>query len=618
MKHARLLGVVGLVSVVLSAGWAGAEPIVDVSSRGVERVWDSSDAVELSASPLVSEVFETPNITFNITYQDLENQGFKDPTLGAARKGVLEDVLDYVAGFINETGTLDVLVFQSWFLGTGEPVAGGTSCRGTPGWHNGFVYERLTTGVKPLEGTAEIRLRVDWAYSWYLGSGTPGPAEYDLFTVLLKEVTHTLGIFSLSNSNGTSGAGKNAYSRWDNMLETGTGIDLFVEIDEEPQFNEYASPSDLLGASNGVVVVGPQIEAVLGGPAQVYAPSTWRATDSLGHFATGSIPGGAVLEYGLTLGLAKRTYSAADEAALLDIGYLKCGKDIAVLGPIGGEEWTIRDFHTITWASPNPAVGANVRIGLESGGTLLFWIVRKTANDGAYTWKVPDTVVLGSDYRIRVQSYTENNLRDSSPQPFSIVAAPIYVSSPTSGLTWAAGATYPITWETNDAGVGTLVRIALHKGGGFLFWINRKTDNDGEYNWVIPDYVTAGNKYKIRVQSYGDADLRGYSDGRFSIEPVPVRVISPNGGELWMQGEVRDITWQTNDPAVGDFVRVGLHAGGVLDRWLALKTDNDGVFSWAIPVDLGARPDYKIRVQSYTENELRDFSNADFVVGVVK
>ncbi|HEO72285.1 MAG TPA: hypothetical protein ENN80_13575 [Candidatus Hydrogenedentes bacterium] len=60
-----------------------------------------------------------------------------------------------------------------------------------------------------------------------------------------------------------------------------------------------------------------------------------------------------------------------------------------------------------------------MRIWLHQGSACE-WIVKKTENDGAYDLIVPD-VGPASDYRIRVQSWEHNDIRDFSPR-FSIGA----------------------------------------------------------------------------------------------------------------------------------------------------------------------------------------------------
>ena len=214
---------------------------------------------------------------------------------------------------------------------------------------------------------------------------------------------------------------------------------------------------------------------------------------------------------------------------------------------------------------------------------------------------------------IRDRSYTDNGLRDFSDAPFSIAdPAPIHVVSPSAGDEWVTDTIVSVEWISKPAEVGDYVRIGLHRGPSFWGWLALKTENDGAFNWIVPRSLVGAGNYKIRVQSYADNNMRDFGR-KFRITRAPLVVTSPVRNDVWPVGSVQTITWQSNDPAVGDFVRIGLHDMGAFLGWLAFKTDNDGVFNWIVPMAMPAGTGYKIRVQSYDNNDLRDFSSR-FVV----
>ncbi|HEO71945.1 MAG TPA: hypothetical protein ENN80_11835, partial [Candidatus Hydrogenedentes bacterium] len=92
---------------------------------------------------------------------------------------------------------------------------------------------------------------------------------------------------------------------------------------------------------------------------------------------------------------------------------------------------------------------------------------------------------------------------------------------PNGGETWHIGATETITWTADIDTIGPDVRLGLHRGGAFLGWIHRRTENDGTYNWLVPDSLAPSSNYRIRVQSFTDNALRDYSDAGFDIAPAP-------------------------------------------------------------------------------------------------
>ena len=186
--------------------------------------------------------------------------------------------------------------------------------------------------------------------------------------------------------------------------------------------------------------------------------------------------------------------------------------ELGVKNPNGAETWTMGDVYAIRWGSHDTLVGADVRIGLQYGATYFDWINRSTANDGAYYWKVPADLTSGYGYRIRVQSYSDNTVRDLSDAPFTLELPPLLWTSPELHDMLTMGSTYAVTWQCNDEpAVGPDVRIGLHKGGAFIDWMKRKTPNDETYNWTVPMGLDPAASYRLRVQSYTNSGLRNMS-----------------------------------------------------------------------------------------------------------
>jgi len=185
--------------------------------------------------------------------------------------------------------------------------------------------------------------------------------------------------------------------------------------------------------------------------------------------------------------------------------------ELVVLAPNGGEAWTVGNTQAVDWDGPSALVGPDVRIGLHRGveaEVFVQWLIRRTANDGSYLCLLPADIEPGTDYRIRVQSFLHSDVRDFSDGPFSIAPAVLIVTDPTGGEQWRPGESHGIRWSSLPGIVGSEVRIGLHKGATFLFWIHRKTANDGEFEWRIPSDLLPHHAYRIRVQSYADASVR--------------------------------------------------------------------------------------------------------------
>jgi len=94
---------------------------------------------------------------------------------------------------------------------------------------------------------------------------------------------------------------------------------------------------------------------------------------------------------------------------------------LTVTSPNGGQSWVRGTAHTLTWTYTS-SPGANVKIELLKGGVVNRIISSSTVNDGSYSWTIPSTQTLGTDYRIRITSTTNTAITDSSNTNFAIAS----------------------------------------------------------------------------------------------------------------------------------------------------------------------------------------------------
>jgi 5-hydroxyisourate hydrolase-like protein (transthyretin family) len=158
----------------------------------------------------------------------------------------------------------------------------------------------------------------------------------------------------------------------------------------------------------------------------------------------------------------------------------------------------------------------NVKIELMKSGSLNRVIVSSTANDGSYSWTIPSTQTLGTDYKIRITSTSNAAITDSSNSNFAIVAGTLTVTSPNGGQSWKRGTVHTITWSKSGS-PGSSIKIELLKGGVFNRVITYSTANDGSYSWKIPSTQTAGTDYKIRITSTTYESISDSSNSNFKI-----------------------------------------------------------------------------------------------------
>jgi hypothetical protein len=110
---------------------------------------------------------------------------------------------------------------------------------------------------------------------------------------------------------------------------------------------------------------------------------------------------------------------------------------------------------------------------------------------------------------------TESTTSTTSTTLTSIIT----VISPMGEETFIAGDTVNIIWNS-DLGVSEAVKIELYKGNEVSLVINPKTSNEGSYQWVVPDYTTLGNDYRIAITwltASSSPQNTDFSNGYFTI-----------------------------------------------------------------------------------------------------
>ena len=188
---------------------------------------------------------------------------------------------------------------------------------------------------------------------------------------------------------------------------------------------------------------------------------------------------------------------------------------LTVTSPNGGQNWARGTTHSITWTSTG-SPGAYVKIELLKGAVVNRIITSSTANDGSYSWTIPSTQTLGTDYKIRITSTSNPAITDSSNSNFAIVAGTLTVTSPNGGESWKRGTVHTITWS-KSGNPGSYVKIELLKGGVINKIITSSTANDGSYSWTISSTQTAGTDYKIRITSTTYSSISDSSNSNFAI-----------------------------------------------------------------------------------------------------
>jgi hypothetical protein len=94
----------------------------------------------------------------------------------------------------------------------------------------------------------------------------------------------------------------------------------------------------------------------------------------------------------------------------------------------------------------------------------------------------------------------------------------IFIIAPFGGEKWKIGKRKSIQWSSvGDPGPN--VKLELFRQGDSVLTIAPTTPNDGLFKWKIPNSITPGNGYKVRVTSTADTTIKDTSPFPFRIKP---------------------------------------------------------------------------------------------------
>jgi hypothetical protein len=181
------------------------------------------------------------------------------------------------------------------------------------------------------------------------------------------------------------------------------------------------------------------------------------------------------------------------------------------------------------------------------------------------------------------------------------------INTPAAGARWVRATTRTITWTSGGGVTGVKIDYSLDNG---QTWTNAEpyTANDGSYDWLVPDTLSAA--CKLRMSDAADGDPFTES-AVFSIVAPYVTVTSPAGGETWAVGSSQAIRW-TWDGTVGP-VAIDLSTDNAL-TWspIIASTPNSGLYQWTVPNMVSSR--CRIRVREAADNVPADTNNAAFTI----
>jgi hypothetical protein len=194
---------------------------------------------------------------FVLTFDD-HDSGFDDPILGEKRRDCACEVFKYIESVIdiNLNGTdlddkINFIFYKSDFPASSTVLAYAGAFQNNdfislnPGIYGGNVHEKITTGNDPDEDFMfDGYIRVNFNYNYQLCNSSNFDCRYDLFSIILHEVGHSLGLISFIGEDvdlkPVNKVGNNRYTIWDSFIHYGeitTGVFEPLIQSSPPQIN---------------------------------------------------------------------------------------------------------------------------------------------------------------------------------------------------------------------------------------------------------------------------------------------------------------------------------------------------------------------------------------------
>jgi predicted nucleic-acid-binding Zn-ribbon protein len=282
---------------------------------------------------------------------------------------------------------------------------------------------------------------------------------------------------------------------------------------------------------------------------------------------------------------------------------------ITVTSPNGGEVLPALSSYLITWTNTSGASGTyNIEYSSNNGNT---WSTLATnINGNTYNWtNIPN--VPSTTYLVRVSDYANTCRNDVSNATFTVTPAQPVLISPNGGETYNWDCNLTITWSA--ATFYSTVRLDYSTDSG-LTWqlISSGVTNNGSYNWTVPQ--TINNKLLIKASNTANLSMYDISNATFSIVR-PVRIVSPNGGEVLLGCDINNFTFTKTTCLSGSYLAYYSTDNGATWNVLGSSSSSSSnvTIPWTVPNNVSSTQ-CLVRVYNTSYPAAADTSNAVFTI----
>ena len=196
----------------------------------------------------------------------------------------------------------------------------------------------------------------------------------------------------------------------------------------------------------------------------------------------------------------------------------------------------------------------------------------------------------------------------------------VHLEEPNGGEEYFSGGEYQVTWTTDREPPDSLELIlSTNEGALYDQTITSGLEGTGSFEWKVPLFTAAGAKLMVRAYTGGLVGGMDTSDEPFAIfedlEAPAVTVTHPNGGESYNPGDMVSIEWSASDNASVETIDIYYSLNGGVDfTALATGEEDDSLYEWIMPAELGDSCVVKVVAWDPSSHMAEDESDAPFYI----
>ena len=283
--------------------------------------------------------------------------------------------------------------------------------------------------------------------------------------------------------------------------------------------------------------------------------------------------------------------------------------------PNGGEVWTVGSSQSVTWSKVGSIANVVLEYSTDGGVSYPNVIIASTpAAAGSYTWTIPNAITTTA--RVRVTNVADAAVNDASNANFKI-AGSLTLTAPNGGEAWLISGSQNVTWTLTGSIANVKLEYSTDGGTTYPNVIVASTaadpapvDGAGSYAWTIPDAPTT--TARVKVSNTADATVFDASNGNFSLRGS-LTLTAPNGSEVWVVGEGRNITWTKQGSLSTAELRYSTNSGSTYPNVITASTSASALtYAWTVPDAIATT--MRVKITDTSDSAVTDASDVDFKI----